>query len=160
MRAASFDLGEIPVTVAIGPRVGDVVPDFTAATFSGGTIALSSLRGRYVVLDFWATWCGPSIANPPSLGQFHDTVQADPRVAIVGLNLDDDHTQAEQFLDARKLPWTQAYLGGRVAANDDILARYAVSFIPTYILIGPDGKLIHRGDQFEEIAKILKRELH
>ena len=59
-----------------------------------------------------------------------------------------------------KLPWTQAYLGGRVAANDDILAHYAVSFIPTYILIGPDGKLIHRGDQFEEIAKILKRELH
>ena len=95
----------------------------------------------------------------PALKQLHDTIKADSRVVILGLNLDDDQVQAKSFLANHALPWTQAYLGGRAGANQDILARYAVSFIPTYILIGPDGKLIHRGDKLDEIAKILEREL-
>jgi beta-lactamase regulating signal transducer with metallopeptidase domain/thiol-disulfide isomerase/thioredoxin len=157
-QAASLDLGDIPITVAIGPRVGDVVPDFTAQPLSGEAVKLSSLRGQYVLLDFWATWCGPCVANLPALFRFHDTFAADNRVRIVGLNLDDDPAETRAFVEARKLPWTQAHLGGRDGDKVDILSRYAVSSIPTYILIGPDGKLIHRGGDLDEIAKVLPRE--
>jgi thiol-disulfide isomerase/thioredoxin len=157
-REASLDLGDIPITVAIGPRTGDMAPDLSAATISGGTVKLSSLRGQYVLLNFWATWCGPCVANLPALFRFHDTFAADNRVRIVGLNLDDDPAETRAFVEARKLPWTQAHLGGRDGDKVDILSRYAVSSIPTYILIGPDGKLIHRGGDLDEIAKVLPRE--
>jgi thiol-disulfide isomerase/thioredoxin len=157
-RGASFDLGDIPVTVAIGPRVGDPAPDFTAGTLSGETVTLGRLRGRYVLLDFWATWCGPCVANLPELSRFHDTFAAGGRVTVLGLNLDDDPAEVRRFLESRKLPWTQGYLGGRAGGEEEILSRYAISWIPTYILIGPDGKLIHRGDNLEEISRILQRE--
>jgi thiol-disulfide isomerase/thioredoxin/uncharacterized GH25 family protein len=159
-QAPSLDLGDIPITVAIGPRVGDVAPDFTAAALSGEAVKLSSLRGRYVLLDFWATWCGPCVANLPTLSRFHDTFGADNRVTIVGLNLDDDPAETKAFVEARKLLWSQAHLGGRSGDKGDILSRYAISSIPTYVLIGPDGKLIHRGADIEETTKVLQQELH
>ena len=157
-RAASFELGEIPVSVAIGPRIGDIAPDFTADTFTGGTVTLSGLRGRYVLLDFWATWCGPCVANLPAVARFHETFAADSSVTILGLNLDDDVAAAKALLDDRKLPWAQAHLGGRTTGKDDVLSRYAISFIPTYILIEPDGKLVYRGDELGEIGRILRQE--
>jgi thiol-disulfide isomerase/thioredoxin/uncharacterized GH25 family protein len=158
-KAAGLDLGDINVSVALGPRTGEVAPDFEVVTFSGETVKLSSLRGRYVLLDFWATWCGPCVAGLPALGRLHDMFGADTRLTVLGLNLDDDPAEAKGFLEARKLPWPQGYLGHRAVGNDDILSRFAISSIPEYILIGPDGKLIHRGDELDKIAEILRREL-
>jgi thiol-disulfide isomerase/thioredoxin len=145
--------------VATGPRVGDVAPDFTAANLAGGTITLGSLKGRYVLLDFWATWCAPCVASLPALRRIHDTFEAGNRLSVLGLNLDDQPTDAKAFLEARSLPWAQAFLGGSASDTDDVLSRYAISFIPTYILLGPDGKLIHRGDNLDAVAEILRREL-
>jgi beta-lactamase regulating signal transducer with metallopeptidase domain/thiol-disulfide isomerase/thioredoxin len=156
-RGARFDLGEIPVRVALGPRVGDPAPDFTATMLSGQTVTLSRLRGRYVLLDFWATWCGPCVANLPALARFHDTFAASRQVTVLGLNLDDDPDEARSFLRSHNLSWTQAHLGGRAGGKDDVLSLYAISSIPTYILIGPDGKLIHRGDNLDEIARTLRQ---
>jgi thiol-disulfide isomerase/thioredoxin len=158
-RGATFELGDLPVSVATGPRVGDAAPDFTAANLAGGTITLSSLKGRYVLLDFWATWCAPCVASLPALTRIHDTFEAGKRLSVLGLNLDDQPADAKAFLEAHSLPWAQAYLGGRAGDKDDVLSRYAISFIPTYILLGPDGKLIHRGDNLDAVAEILRREL-
>jgi len=158
-RQATFDLGEIPVTVALGPRLGDLAPDFTAPTLSGGTVTLSSLRGRYVLLDFWATWCGPCIAGFPELSRLHQTIAANERVMVLGMNLDDDQAEARRFLESRELPWTQVSLGGRADAQADVLSRYGISSIPAYMLIEPTGKLIYRGDNLEEMAKVLRGEL-
>jgi thiol-disulfide isomerase/thioredoxin len=110
-----------------------------------------------VLLDFWASWCAPCVANLPALRGFHDAFGADSRVTIVGLNLDDDPADIKALVEARKLPWTQAYLSGQAGDPDDILSRYAVISIPTYVLIWPDGKLIHRGNNLEEIASVLRR---
>src|SRR5262249_36648344 len=72
-RGAEVDLGDIPVKVALGPRVGDTAPDLSVRAFSGETVSLSGLRGRYVLLDFWATWCAPCVASLPALSRLQDT---------------------------------------------------------------------------------------
>ena len=134
-----------------------MAPDFSVRSFSGETVSLSSLRGRYVLLDFWATWCAPCVASLPALGKLHDTFGADKRLAILGLNIDDDPAQARRFVADRKLPGIHASLGDRPDEQDQLLTRYAVSSVPAYILIGPDGKLVHRGSDLEEVDEVLKR---
>ena len=154
---SELELGDIPVQVALGPRVGDMAPDFSVRGFSGETVSLASLRGRYVLLDFWATWCAPCVASLPSLGRLHETFGADKRLAILGLNIDSDPAQARRFVAARKLPGIHASLGDRPDEQDQLLTRYAVSSVPAYILIGPDGKIVHRGSDLEEVGEMLKR---
>ena len=97
-RKGTLDLGTIKVKVRPGPRPGEVVPDLAFTAFSGETVKLSDLRGRYVLLDFWATWCGPCVADLPAVRQLHETYGADKRLAILGLNLDDDPAKARQFV--------------------------------------------------------------
>ena len=150
------NMGDIAVNVALGPRVGDVVPDFTF-DLAGKTTKLSALRGRYVLLNFWASWCGPCVSNLPALRKLYERFGQDDRSTILGLNLDDDPVTARQMIEREKLPWPQATLGSRAEERDEILSRYAISFVPTYILIGPDGKLIHRGDDLQAISEALPR---
>ena len=61
------------------------------------------------------------------------------------------------MVEREKLPWPQGTLGSRAEDRDEILARYAISSVPTYILIGPDGKLIHRSDDLQAINDALQR---
>ncbi len=156
-RKGTLDLGDITVPVKSGPRPGEVVPDLAFTAFSGETVKLSDLRGRYVLLDFWATWCGPCVADLPAVRKLHDTYGADKRLVVLGLNLDDDPAKARRFVKDHPLPWTQGSLGGR--PDDPVLARYAVSSVPAYFLIGPDGKLIQSSQSVEEIGEALRRVL-
>jgi thiol-disulfide isomerase/thioredoxin len=154
-RKGTLDLGDIPVAAGSVPRPGEVVPELAFTAFSGETVKLSDLRGRYVLLDFWATWCGPCVDALPAVRRLHDTYGADKRLVVLGLNLDDDPGMARRFIEERKLPWTQGALGG--LTDNPVLARYAVSSVPAYFLIGPDGKLIRSSHSVEEIAEAVRR---
>jgi hypothetical protein len=130
-------------------------------------IDLKALRARTATMTMrgglMATGTVTDAASKPIAGAVvvrgdNPCFAADNCVTIVGLNLDDDPAETRAFVEARKLPWTQAHLGGRDGDKVDILSRYAVSSIPTYILIGPDGKLIQRGGDLDEIAKVSPRE--
>jgi beta-lactamase regulating signal transducer with metallopeptidase domain/thiol-disulfide isomerase/thioredoxin len=157
-RRPTFDLGEIAVKVAIGPRAGDPAPDFLLTPLlHGNAFTLSSLRGRYVLLDFWATWCAPCVAEFPALAKLHAMYKTNDRVMLLGVNLDDDPTTARTLLHRAQAPWTQDRPGTRPTDRDDVLTRYAISSVPCYILIGPDGKLSHRGWDLEETVKVLER---
>ncbi len=135
---------------------GDIAPDFAVVTFAGETVKLSRLAGRYVLLDFWATWCGPCVTNLPPIGKIHDTFGKDRRLTVLGVSIDDDPIKTRQFVEREKLTWTQAFLGGGAKDKADLLSRYGVISVPTYVLIGPDGKLIHRGwGGFGEINQVL-----
>ncbi len=156
---AGVDLGDIAVNVALGPRVGDVVPDFAFADLAGKTTKLSALRGRYVLIDFWATWCAPCVTNLPALAKLHDRFGREDRLTVLGVNLDDDPDQARKFVAREKLSWTQAFLG-RAQDKNGILSRYAINFLPTHLLIGPDGKLIERNENLQVITEASLRVLH
>jgi thiol-disulfide isomerase/thioredoxin/uncharacterized GH25 family protein len=150
----TLDLGTIEVKPTPGPRPGEAVPDFSVETFAGETVKLSDLRGRYVLLDFWATWCGPCVAELPAVRRIYEAFGASQRLTILGLNLDDDRDHARRFAAERKLDWSQAGLKGR--SSDDVLARYAVGTVPAYYLIAPDGTLIHSGASAAEFEDRLR----
>jgi thiol-disulfide isomerase/thioredoxin len=156
-RTGVIDLGRIEVKAMSGLRPGEAVPDLAFTTFSGETVKVSDLRGRYVLLNVWATWCGPCVEALPTVRKLHETYQADKRLVMLGLNLDEDVEKAGQFVRDRQLSWAQGSLGGR--SDNPLLSRYAVSSVPAYFLIGPDGKLIRSSRGIDEIEEALHRML-
>ncbi|MEJ7638012.1 MAG: redoxin domain-containing protein, partial [Singulisphaera sp.] len=102
-RGAAFDLGDIAIKATPGPRPGEVVPDFATATLSGETVKLGDLRGRYVLLDFWATWCGACVSDLPALRRLRDAYGAGGRLVVLGLNLDEDPEKAKRFVESSEM---------------------------------------------------------
>ena len=124
----------------LGPVTrGAPAPDFTLPRIDGqpGSITLSSLRGRVVVLDFWATWCPPCLAMLPTMHELA-TELGPSGVAFVGVDSDGDRTPADEvsrFVAEHAIPYPIVYDQGQ--ANE----LFRVSALPTLVVIAPDGSI-------------------
>jgi peroxiredoxin len=138
-------------------QVGKTAPTFTVDDTQGRAIRSEAFRGRYVLLDFWATWCGPCIADLPRLqaayGRYHDA-----GFEIVGVSLDESKEAVVDFVKARKIPWPQVHGPG---AASDLVQAFGVSTIPATYLLDPEGTIIRldlRGKALDEaLARLIKR---
>ena len=155
VKADALDLGNIEVSDHARSRRD--APDFAFTSFTGEKLKLSDLRGRYVLLDFWATWCGPCVSAIPAVRRLHDIYATDKRLVILGMNLDRDPESARRFVKDAQLPWTHGSLGSR--SDNAVFTQYAISSVPAYVLIGPDGKLIFSATTVEEIGEAVRRAL-
>ncbi|HRX85948.1 MAG TPA: TlpA disulfide reductase family protein [Phycisphaerae bacterium] len=135
---------------------GSVAPDFEATTLDGKPFNLSDLRGKVVLVDFWATWCGPCVAEIPNVKSLYEKFGQE-HFAVVGISFDSDAGTARKFVSDRQLPWTQIWAKG--ADEGPIATRYGVGGIPATFLIGPDGKLIERDLHGDELATNVAREV-
>jgi peroxiredoxin len=138
---APFDLGKFTVQAAVKLRVGDVAPDFSVKTLDGKPLNFSEYRGRYVLLDFWATWCGTCIAEMPNMKATYDAFGKNKRFALVSLSLDSEPTSPMKFAREQGISWTQGFLG-EWYSKDKVSENYGVFGIPAIFLIGPDGKVL------------------
>lgn len=131
------------------PGVGDVMPiKFTSV--QGEEIDLAAMRGKVVLVDFWATWCGPCIAELPNVQETY-AKHHDKGFEIIAISLDKDKDKLTEFIEAKKMPWPQ-YFDGKGWQNE-ISTGFGISSIPATFLIGVDGKIVAtnlRGDALEK----------
>lgn len=133
-------------------EAGAVAPNFTLPTDNGSTLSLSDYKGKYVLIDFWASWCGPCRASFPAIAKLHD--QYAGKLTIIGVSLDRGEAPWRKALDEEKCTWAQAWDQKGIAAK-----TYAVSAIPLLVLVGPDGKIIGRygkADVTDELKRLFK----
>jgi thiol-disulfide isomerase/thioredoxin len=110
-----------------------------------------------VLLDFWATWCGPCIGEIPQLQSIHEAFGKDERFAILSLSVDEKIEEPRKFQEKRKLPWSQAFLGSGI--HGPIPGKFGVVAIPAFVLIGPDGRIVDRGMRGADIQKAVAKVL-
>lgn len=140
--------------------VGGVAPDFTLKSNQGKNIRLEDLRGEVVLLNFWASWCGPCRQEMPLMNDIYEEYK-DLGFTILAVNVDEDSADADRFLSAVPVDFPVLY------DNDSkVSEQYQVDAMPTTVLIDRDGnkRFHHRGykvgyeDEYEKQVKKLIRE--
>lgn len=131
--------GVVPVS-AQGLQLGDLAPRFTVKTLDGETLSSDALKGKVVLLDFWATWCGPCLQALPALEEIRKKNTGKPFV-LVGVSADFESKTLEQFLKKRGIPGPQVWNGMR----GDLTRMFRVSTFPTYVVLDAEGRIVYRG---------------
>jgi thiol-disulfide isomerase/thioredoxin len=134
----SDQLTEIKTTVAQWEAIqpGKPAPDFKVVDMQGVEHTLAEYRGKYVYIDFWATWCGPCKIEIPHLKDLYEEYK-DSNLAIMSISVDRDKSAWEKMVTEEGFSWLQFH--DATMEND----KYIVKYIPTFVLIGPDGNIIN-----------------
>ena len=150
--AAAFATSDDPEVAANAKRLAGAARllslpgqemDVKAKTIDGKSFDLASLKGKTVLVDFWATWCGPCMAELPTLRDCYAKYK-DRGFEVVGISLDNDRTRLADFLKREELPWVTLYDDKTKGSGweQPLALEYGIMSIPRAILIDKTGKVI------------------
>ena len=134
-------------------RYGDFAKEIALPTIKGDTLKLSSLRGKVVLLDFWASWCGPCRSSNKTLGKTYDKYKS-KGFEIFSVSIDENKNAWERAIKKDKITWLQV--------NDDkgwygkVPMAWNIYQIPTSYLIDKEGRLVAMDAEGKELEALLK----
>jgi thiol-disulfide isomerase/thioredoxin len=115
---------------------GQSAPDFTLNDINGNPLSLSSLRGKYVVLDFWGSWCVWCIKGIPEMKKYYEKYQG--KFEILGIDCNDSEEKWKAAVKKYELPWLHVYN----TETSGVLEKYEIQGFPTKIVISPEGNIV------------------
>jgi peroxiredoxin len=138
-------------------QVGQIAPEIALADTSGKIITLSSLKGKYVLIDFWASWCGPCRKEMPNVKRLYEKYK-NKNFEILGVSLDRDRSAWIKAIKDDGLPWL--HISDLKFWECEAARDYNVQAIPYTVLVDKDGKIIAKELRGEELEKKLEEVIH
>ncbi|HYG61866.1 MAG TPA: TlpA disulfide reductase family protein [Thermoanaerobaculia bacterium] len=125
------------------------LPEFSVVTLDGKKFAASDLRGKVVLLDFWATWCVPCLQATPHLKSLAASLAKD-NFMILGISVDDDGQRLQSYVAKEKIGWPQYWDRSKMLTY----RTFQISTFPTYLVVDPEGKVVYQSRGWSD--KVLK----
>ena len=135
---AVAEAAQVEETAQTEEAAADMAPDFELPDLQGNKLALSSLRGKYVIIDFWGSWCPWCIKGFPGLKASYAKYKE--KLEILGVDCRDTEEKWKAAVEEYALPWLQVR-----CADDDLQAlamKYSLEAFPTKVVVDPEGKLV------------------
>ncbi len=134
------------------------VPKFNAITLERDVFRLDDFPDKYILLDFWGTWCNPCIRLIPELKKLNAEFK-NTNFQLVGIAYDRDIDMVSNFVEENEMDWVHLFVDQNQRERGSVVDVFKVTTFPTKILIDPSGKIIARGRNIEELRAVLKEKI-
>jgi peroxiredoxin len=134
-------------------KIGDKMPSITLKSNTNTEVNITSFKGKYVLIDFWASWCAPCRLGNKKLVKLHNDIDT-AKIEIIGISIDTDTNKWLKAIEKDKIKFTQLIDPEGFDANTAI--KFGVDELPSKYLFNPQGILIAKNPSEEEIIKLIK----